>query len=321
MKVALAHDPPVPDDPKEDVPEDYGAEYDDSETVRALMDSIRASGHDAADLLLTPDFPEQLTRCAPDLVFNIAEGRQGAGRESVVPSWLEFLDVPYTDSDALTMALTLDKDMSKTLARARDIPTPRWACLEDRREIEFLDLEFPLFVKPNAEGSSMGIRRNSLVKDRDELKDVAGLVIKNYQQGCLVEEFLPGREFCAGFVGNEEPEALPIVEVRTEEGFYPYEDKSRHRKRLECPADIPAKLADEITELGRRAYHAFRCRDFARVDLKLNAEGRPEFLEINPLPGLSPGFSIFPKQAEAAGMSHEKLIGRIIREARTRYRG
>lgn len=319
MNVALVHDPLAPSLPQDELPEDHGAEYDDRQTVDALLDAIRHQGHRASDLLLTDDFPQQLAERGPDLVFNIAEGRKGPGRESVVPSWLEHVDIPFTGSDALTMALSLDKHMSKALAQAHGIPTADWQLLETKAELDEVELSGPLFVKPNAEGSSMGIRRSSVVRTREELRDRAEWVLDNYAQGCLVEEFLPGREFCAGFLGNDELRELPVVEIRTEDGYYPYEDKSQHRKDLVCPADIPSELKDRILEMGRRAYRTFRCRDFGRVDIKLDRDGQPNFVEINPLPGLSPDYSIFTEQARAAGLTFKETIGRIVDAALARY--
>ena len=319
MNVALAHDSAAPPGPREKLPDDHGAEYDDRETIEALLEAIRECGYRASELLLDGDFQQRVEECGPDLVFNIAEGRQGAGRESVVPSWLEHVGVPFTGSDALTMALSLDKHMSKALACAHGIPTADWHLLHTKEGIAGIELSCPLFVKPNAQGSSMGIRRSSMVRSHEELRERVTWVLDNYPQGCLVEDFLPGREFCAGFLGNDDPEELPVVEVRTEDGYYPYEDKSRHRKRLVCPADIPSELRERVLDIGRQAYRTFRCRDFGRVDIKLDEDGNPNFVEINPLPGLSPHYSIFTRQSRAAGYSFQKTIGRIINAALSRY--
>jgi len=318
VNVALVHDPTTAQTPQDELPEDHGAEYDDRRTINALLEAIRSNGHSATDLLLTDDFQQEVRHVVPDLVFNIAEGRQGPGRESVVPSWLEHVGIPYTGSDARTMAVTLDKHMSKALAQAHGILTAGWDLLESKEQVEDVELSGPMFVKPNAEGSSMGIRRSSVVRSEEELREAATWVIENYPQGCLVEEFLPGREFCAGFLGNADLQELPVVEIKTENGYYPYEDKSRHRKDLECPAEISATMRESILEMGRRAYRTFRCRDLGRVDIKLDKDGQPRFVEINPLPGLSPDYSIFTHQARAAGLSFKETIGRIIHAATCR---
>ena len=243
------------------------------------------------------------------------QGIRGTGRESIVPAWLDHLGIPYTGSDPLTFAVTLDKAMAKTIARAHGIPTPAWRCVFDESELDGLRLTFPLFVKPNGEGSSMGIRRSSLVGDEGELRQRVRWVLQQYRQGCLVEEYMPGREFCVGILGNRELEILPIVEVRTSAGFYSYESKSVHDKELICPAQVPGRLADDMREMGRTSFREFRCRDLARLDVKLDAHGAPGFLEMNPLPGLSPYYSIFNVQARAAGIEFEELIRRIIANA------
>jgi len=279
------------------------------------MRAIRACGHDCVAVVLSEGFPAEIRRADPELVFNIAEGIRGAGRESLVPAWLDHEGIPYTGSDALTLALTLDKATAKTIANAHGIPTPAWQYVCEEAELDHLPLGFPLFVKPNGEGSSMGIRAHSKVTCHEELRRQVNWVLRNYEQGCLVEEFAPGREFCVGMLGNRELEILPIIEVRTDADFYHYEDKSAHNKKLICPADIPGALADAMREMGRTAFRAFRCRDLARLDCKVDADGTPLFLEINPLPGLSPHHSIFNAQAEAGGIGFEGLIGRIINNA------
>ena len=315
MKIALVHDSVANLAEFESLPEDSGAEYDDERTTAALLSAIRAGGHEAVDLILEEDFPQAIRRVGPDLVFNIAEGVRGSGRESIVPAWLDHLGIPYTGSDSLTLSLSLDKAMSKTFAQAHGIPTPAWRCVFDEAELEGLELKFPLFVKPNSEGSSMGIRHASRVTDPARLREQVRWILNDYQQGCLIEEFMPGGEFCVGILGDRDLQVLPVVEVRTPKGFYSYEDKSAHNKELICPADVRAELADRLREMGQRAFRAFRCRDLGRVDLKLDSEGTPLFLEINPLPGLSPYYSIFNKEAEAAGIGFEEMIARIIDSA------
>ncbi len=313
MKVVLVYDaragsPP----PRDDLPEDFDAEYDDEATIQALLGAIEACGHEALGLALGESFVHDIRRLAPGIVFNIAEGVRGTSRESIVPAWLDHLGIPYTGSDGLTLAVSLDKALTKTLLAARGLRTPAFRRVRDESELEGMELEFPLFVKPNGEGSSMGVRVSSLVRSTEELKCQVGWILRTYRQDCLVEEFAPGREFCVGILGNEEPQALPIVEIRSAGSFYSYEHKLRHQKELICPAELPPDAASEMLEVGLETYRALRCRDFARVDLKLDAEDRSTLLEINPLPGLSPTYSIFTCQALAGGLAYEELIGRII---------
>lgn len=319
MKVLLVYDKVQEVAATEDMPEDLGAEYEDARTIESLLDAVRACGHEPVELVLEEEFPIQVRRFNPDLVFNIAEGVRGPMRESVVPTWLDHLNIPYTGSDGRALAISLDKALAKTIVAARGIRTPAFRRVSHVSELQEIDLEFPLFVKPNAEGSSMGIRRASRVETPEELRHQVAWVLRSYREDCLVEEFAPGREFCVGILGNEEPRLLPIVHLRSPHGFYSYEDKQAHRKELICPANLPRTMADEMCFMALEAFRALRCRDLARVDFKLDSAGRPAFLEINPLPGLSSEYGIFPAQARAVGITHEELIGQIIELAVRRF--
>lgn len=315
MKVALAYDEWNEFAADGQVPQDFGAEFDGEDTIASLLEAIRACGHDAFRLPVGEDFLQRAREARPELVFNIAEGTRGPARESLVPAWLDHLGIPYTGSDGLTLGCSLDKALAKTLVEARGVRTVAFRRIGSTSELPDLDLTFPVFAKPNGEGSSMGIRQNSLIETAEELSERVEWLLKEYQQDCLVEEYAPGREFCVGLLGNERPRTMPIVEVRSTIGFYSYEQKSQHEKELICPADLPEDLEQEMLWMGRQAYRALRCRDLARVDLKLDKDGQPSFLEINPLPGLSPDFSIYPHQAVAGGISYERLIGEIIDSA------
>ncbi len=319
MKVVLVYDEaPGPEPAGEARPEDSGAEYESKRTIEVLLQAIRACGHKAVGIGLSEDFPRQIRRLDPDLVFNIAEGVRGPARESIVPAWLDHLGIPYTGSDGLTLAMSLDKALTKTLASTAGLRTPAFARVRRLEDLDNLELKFPLFVKPNAEGSSMGIRSTSQVETRDRLRVRVAWILESYEQDCLVEEFAPGREFCLGIIGNEKPRLLPVVEVHSQRNFYPYEEKHNHQRELICPAEITENLADELRWMGLKIFITLACRDLARVDFKLDDDGRPTFLEINPLPGLSPDYGIFPYQAAAAGLSHQELIGQIIDSARQR---
>ena len=166
----------------------------------------------------------------------------------------------------------------------------------------------------------MGVRRASLVETPEALRTQVAWVLETYRQDCLVEEFAPGREFCVGLLGNGGARVLPVAEVRSEGGFYAYEAKHRHRKELVCPAPVSEDVAEEMRHAALAMARVLGCRDFARVDFKLDVTSRPAFLEINPLPGLSPQYGIYPRQAQAAGLTHEQLIGEIIRAALERGR-
>ncbi len=320
LKIALAYDELPPGGPG-DGPDDLGAEYESERTIQSLLDAIRACGHEALGLPFGEDLPARARQMRPDLVFNISEGVYGPARESIVPAWLDHLGIPYTGSDGLVLAVSLDKALTKSLAASSGVRTPSFLRVRGLEDLEEMHLEFPVFVKPNAEGSSMGIRGSSLAGTPAELEQQVRWVLETYRQDCLVEEFIPGREFCVGILGNGAPRLLPVVEIVSSRDFYPYEEKHEHRRELRCPADIAEGLGGEMIEMGLKVFRALGCRDLARVDFKLDRDGRPSFLEINPLPGLSPYYGIFMCQAEAAGLSHAELIGGIVDSALERTGG
>ncbi len=315
MKVLVVHDSltDVPD--TGDLPEDFGAEYDDESVVLGILRALERGGHSAEHLALGEDFVARIRSVRPDIVFNIAEGIRGRGRESLVPAWLDHLGIPHTGSDAVALGVSLDKDLSKLIACASGIHTPPFRLIKNVDELKNIDLQFPLFLKPVAEGSSMGIRKHSVAKTEEELRAVAEWILSQYRQGCLVEEFAPGREFCVGILGNQNPEMLPVAEISTHGDFYSYELKTKHQKKITCPANIAEAAAKQMREMATEIYSAIGCRDLARVDFKLDRNRRPSFLEINPLPGLSEEYGIFPEQARASGICYHDLINNILSHA------
>jgi len=325
IKIILVYDDIGKFDQKSSGKVDSTAEFESPETIEALLAAMRAVGHDATGLPLGIDFPQRIYELRPDLVFNIAEGIRGSGRESLVPAWLDHLDIPYTGSDALTLAVSLDKALTKTLVAAHGVRTPAFRCIAHQQDLAELELQFPVFVKPNAQGTSMGIRRSSCVTTPAELEHQVTWVLANYDGDCLIEEYAPGREFCVAILGNTDPQILPVAEVNSEADFLSWEDKNSdhgYRVDLICPARIPVKLIEEMKNMALHVFRITNCRNLARVDFRMDQEGCPTFMEINPLPGLSPSDSMFPIQAEAAGWRYEELIGHIIELAvdRTRCR-
>ena len=306
--------------------EDADAEFEEQSTVDRIAKALRAGGHRVVKIPYRPGLLSRLQRLNVDIVFNIAEGWEGRCREAIVPAILESLGIPYTGSDPLTLAVCLDKAVTKAIVSASGIPTPR--CFKvistDQLKDPAIDsLGYPLFVKPAYEGSSKGVRTSSKVTDYQGLVDMVNWTTTVYGQPALIEEFLPGREFSVGVVGNQEITVFPIMEVRPiaetepESFVYCYNTKHNNLEQFLCPAPITHELADAIRDIAVRSYRALECRDLARVDVRLDSSGIPNFLEINPLPGLSP-VSLFPITAMAAGLSFEELVERILETAATR---
>ncbi len=317
-------------------PPDAWAEYDTEDTLAAVERALarryrvtRIEGDAAAYA--------RLQALRPDLVFNISEGFGGDHRESHAAVLCEILGLACTGSDALTLGLCLDKARAKEIMAAHGIPTPAFrivAGADSRRALSTCPL--PAVVKPLREGSSIGIRNDSLVTRRRDLARRVRAVLRAYRQPALVEAFLPGREFTVGALGNApEYELLPIAEINHRalptdanpiygyEAKWLWDDPAHPLPLLVCPARIPSSLATAIRRLVRRSLHAFRVRDWCRVDLRLDAAGRPQLLELNPLPGILPDpreNSALPAAARAAGYSYDRLILRVAREALRRNR-
>ncbi|MGH7652207.1 MAG: D-alanine--D-alanine ligase family protein [Gemmatimonadaceae bacterium] len=314
---------------------DQFAEWDSPVTITAVESALSRMGK-VIRLEATEDFPERLRRSKPDIVFNIAEGLRGANREAHVPAICEFYGIPYTGSDPFTLSLCLDKARTKETLAFNGIPTPRFAVVTSDGEIDARtrDLGFPLFVKPLHEGSSKGITDANLCSNRARLREQIRFLLENYDQPVLVEEFLPGQEFTCAVLGNgEDASVLPIVEMNFEtlpEGalpIYSFDAKfvwDRPEKPLDifqCPARITRKLHASIERVTLDAFRVLGCRDWARIDVRLDGSGVPNILEVNPLPGILPDpadNSCLPKAARAAGIGYDELIQSCLRYAAAR---
>jgi len=323
MKVGLCFN--LKKDTPSSSPSDLYAEWDDPETIEAVRSAL-ALRHEVFLIEGDVDAFEKLRTLRPEIVFNMAEGLQGRSREAQIPAMLEMLGIPYSGSDPLTLALCLDKGMAKEVLSHHRIPNAPFAVLEALQKNALPS--FPLMVKPLAEGSSKGIRNAALVRTPKELKEQIAQILEIYQQPALVERYLPGREFTVGLLGNgKELRVLPIVEIQFDQlpdhinPIYSYEAKwiwDTVEKPLEifvCPARIPARLERKIKDLCKAAFRALRCRDWCRIDVRLDESGEPLILELNPLPGILPdpaANSCFPKAARAAGMSYEELINEVL---------
>ncbi len=301
---------------------DEEAEFDSPETVEAIASALRSCGLDVQIMEAGRDLSEKLLKEDIGFVFNIAEGRGGRDREAQVPALLSLMDIPYSGSDALVMSVTLDKALCKRLVSSYGVRSAPFALLSPGDENSLPDLRYPVIVKPNAEGSGKGITENCVAEDPSALRDMLRSLFRSYGEDMLAETFLPGREFTVGLLGNgDDLMVFPPMEIvyehptQGEYSIYSYEIKKNFRQhvRYVCPADIPDEPSREMTEAARTVFNALGCRDFARVDFRMDAEGVPYFLEINPLPGLAPGYSDYPMAAEAVGLSYDELIGAIAK--------
>ena len=305
---------------------DEEAEFDSPETVEAIAASLRKSGLDVTVIEAGRDLPEKLKAEDIRFVFNIAEGRGGRDREAQVPALLSLLDIPYSGSDALVMSLTLDKAMCKRFAMSFGVRTSPFCLVSPGHENDIPEMDYPVIVKPNAEGSGKGISEDCIAQDRDELTAMLKRLFADYKQDMLVETFLSGREFTVGLLGTgDDVQVFPPMEIVYEHPtqgdycVYSYKIKKEFRKHVhyECPSDIPEALT-EMTEAARTIFNALGCRDLARVDFRMDKDGCPCFLEINPLPGLAPNYSDYPMAAEAVGLSYDDLIAAVAESALSR---
>lgn len=307
-------------------PDDWLEEYDSEGTIQAVQNAIEALGHEAARLGGGRTFLERIRTNQVDLVFNLAEGSRGRNREAHIPALLEMLEIPYTHSDPLTLAVTLDKRIAKRVVMSEGIPTPAFKLMSNQMDAGHIDLPFPLFVKPAYEGSSKGICSHSKVNDEEALRHEIDRLLEDYRTPVLVETFLPGREFTVAILGNGCPYVLGIMEVLPSEG--PLEDfvysvtmkrEYDQRVRYQCPPDLPPSLLGRIKEVALGSYRVLGCRDVARIDIRLGEDGIPYFLEANPLPGIAPGYSDLVILADSMGWSYGQLIEAILCHAFERY--
>jgi D-alanine-D-alanine ligase len=279
------------------------------ESGQAVMRALAALGHDAQSLDFDGRFVDALREIRPDVVFNALHG--SGGEDGTIQGVLEWLGIPYTGSDLTSCALAMDKHLTKKLLAAEGLPTPAWDTFDlSGGTLPLLpgSLNLPLVVKPRSSGSSAGV---SIVRTHEEwTKAMIGVAPKTTQ--IVVEEFIPGREFASGVLGEE---ALPLVEIIANDEFYSYAAKykpggSRHL----VPAPVDADLTARLQMLALSVHRLLGLRDYSRTDIIVTKEGRPYILEINALPGLTP-LSLLPDEARAAGISFEALIERLLQAA------
>lgn len=337
---------------------DQWDDLDSIETIDYLIDALTDAGHEAvffeASIAPPHNLLDHLQSYQPDLCFNIAEGHYGDSRESQIPALLEMLRIPYTGSKVLTLALALDKPMTKRILTYHDLSTAEFQVFE-RADDEIVDellggsdnLRFPVIVKPSREGTGMGVSSKSIVRTIPDLRQQVRQQLEQYQQPILVERYIEGREITMGVVGNLPPVSarrinertlpeelpagltfFPAMEIdvdayrHTDGGVYSNRIKVEQAYSFEwiCPADISEELERELQLLTAAAFRVTGCLDVARVDFRLDASqgNKPYILEINPLPGLNPRASDLCIEATAAGWSYSRLINLIVEVAAAR---
>lgn len=339
------------------MPADQWDDLDSDRAVNGIVAALESAGHDAAFFEASVQPPhnliERLGAYKPDICFNITESHFGDSREAQIPALLEMLRIPYTGSQVLTLALALDKPMTKRVLAYHNLPTPEFQVFERADEPicgdladETGSLRFPLFLKPSREGTSMGISAESIVRSADELRARVGQMLRRYNEPILCEHYISGREVMVGMLGNLRPtEArrlnersfggdlpdtltfLPITEFEpthtdTEADVYTNRMKTdlADDYRYRCPAPLPPDEEHHLKALAAAVFRVTGCKDVARVDIRIDRESNePYILEINPLPGLSPGFSDLCLQSDAAGWPYERLINTILDNALARY--
>ncbi len=333
MRIGLAYD--LKEDVEKELSpafpplEDALEEYDSAETVDAIASVLVDNGYSVARLGGGRSFLNNILSSSVDFVFNIAEGRGNyRSREAQVPSVLEMLGIPYSGSDPQCLSICLDKPLTKKMVAMSGVRTPKWEIISDLSQLTNMGaLLFPLpaFVKPAYEGSSKGIRANSIARTTAQLIEIATSVIKHYQQPALIEEFIPGDDITVGIVGNSPAKLLGIMRVlpkeNTQHFIYSLEMKRDWEQLLEyeCPADLSSALSQQITAASTQIFYTLGCRDFARIDFRLGKDGNLYFLEINPLPGLNPKSSDLSIMANKMGLSYQHLILEILNSALERY--
>lgn len=295
------------------------------ETAAAVSRILSASGHRVAEIPVDRYFAQRLMSANVDIVFNTYSGGTRRAGQFQVCAVMDLLGVRYTGSYSQTHALGLAKHTTKKILGHDNLPTPAWQTLYETSDPIDAGLRFPAIVKPACEGSSAGISDDSVVHDEEALRRVLARTLASYGAPVIVEEYIEGGEFTVGVLGNSPPRVLPVAEVDLARarpgtcGLYSHELKARDLVALQCPARVREALRDWLHELALAAFRSLECRDYARVDFRVDVRGQPYILELNTLPGLQDGYSDFPRIAAAAGYTYPDLILALLEIAAHRH--
>lgn len=306
--------------------EEETAEFDKESTIEGLESALRALGHTTERIGHIKSLVKALSEGKKwDIVFNITEGMFGLAREAQVPALLEAYEIPYVFSDAFTLAVSLDKGLTKTIVKSFGVPTPDFFVLRNIDEIEQINLPYPLFAKPIAEGTGKGINANSKISDKEQLKKVCEKLLEKFKQPVLIETFLSGDEYTVGITGTgDEAKIVAVMEIllgeKAEAEIYSYSNKDNYEDR------VTYKLASEdaakkCSELALAVWKGLKCRDGGRIDVRMDANGIANFIEVNPLAGLNHITSDLPIMCKLKGISFNELIKDIMESAIKRVNG
>lgn len=327
MRIGIAFDL-KPKDLSPNLPEDIFEEFDSEEVIFALKNVFEKFGFEVVFLESGKNFLKNILKEKVDFVFNIAEGFGTRSREGHVPSICEMLNIPYSGSDPLSLNITLDKEICKRFAKSIGVRTPYFKIVNKLEDVKNLNFKrFPAIVKLKNEGSSMGLRLSSKVKNLEELKERVYNLLRVYNEPVLIEEFISGKEITVGVIGNDEKaRILGMMEIRPkrlkqEDFIYSIEVKRNYKEEVEyiVPPEINEETKKEIEKNALKIYKLLSLRDVSRIDFRCDQDGNPYFLEINPLPGLNPNTSDLPIMAYKLGIDYESLLKQILLSAFSRY--
>ncbi|MFO7941891.1 MAG: hypothetical protein R6U92_04515 [Bacillota bacterium] len=325
MKVALVYNDVKIDEQRAMAENPHGIEQL-QRTVDAVEGGLRDSGHDVVRVVL-PRYPdlEAIACSGAEVFFNLTTGIVEKRMQLHAVSLLEMAKVSFVGSDLLAQSIALDKFVTKVLWSRAGIPTPRFQLIPRNGVWEpDTTVRYPAIIKPCREGSSLGIRSSSVVYSAEEARRRGNRLRTEFRQNMLLEELVTGREFTAGFLGNEPPRIFPIQEIiygdwpADEPEIYSFEAKVGEWADRACPAEIEPDLRDTIEQTCKDAVRALGLRDLARIDIRVDEEGRPNLLEVNALPGLQPDYSEYPRMAEADGLGYSALMHELVMLAASR---
>ncbi|MBN2299101.1 MAG: D-alanine--D-alanine ligase [Deltaproteobacteria bacterium] len=323
MKIGITYD--LRDDYlKQGYSAEETAEFDREDTIQAIDEALNSLGFETDRIGNVMDLVKSLASGHKwDLVFNIAEGLSGISREAQVPALLDAYRIPYTFSDPLVLALTLDKGLTKTIIRQAGIATADFSVVKDASDIDKISLPFPLFAKPVAEGTGKGISDASRIESKQELAAACSHLLKQFRQPVLVETYLPGREFTAGIVGTDgDARIVGVMEVlfknnHTGDTIYSYANKANYEEVIEYR--IPeAEAIQKCSDLALKSWKVLGCRDGGRIDIRMDSDGIANFIEVNPLAGLNPVHSDLPIMCRLQGIPYREIIEHIVQSAMKR---